>query len=548
VGVDPADVWGRPMALRITAGPRANTEAEAICPQRSHRGSDDGMHERGNQEQHGKPRPMLASSGNGCLARDRTRLDGVADGVVVPRMPGNAGGGKDPWFKANVRSGESQEIGPLGLLTPNTVGKLQAALHAKAKKASDYRFYTLYDKVCRKDVLHQAYRKCKANGGAPGVDGVTFEVIESVGLEVWLDVLTDELINKRYAPSAVRRVRIPKGNGKARPLGIPTIRDRVVQTAAVMILEPIFEADLQDEQYGYRPGRSAHDAIRQIRRWLDCGYMDVVDADLSGYFDSIPHGELLKSVARRMSDGAMLHLLKMWLEMPVEEAASNGAHYRTTENRDRRRGTPQGAPISPLLSNIYMRRFILGWKTLGYQRRLNARIVNYADDFVICCKDTARQASEAMRCMMAKLQLVVNERKTRLCQVKDVSLDFLGYTMGVLRGRLNGKPYVGLHASRESTGVMLRAITEMTGPHHGWFVLPEMVKRLNRMLRGWANYFNLGGSSRTHAKIDQHVRSRLRRWLCRKHKVKGDGYWRWPVTYLDTIGLVRVDPARQCPS
>jgi RNA-directed DNA polymerase len=316
----------------------------------------------------------------------------------------------------------------VSLTTLQKVEKLRNALHAKAKESPDFRFYSLYDKVCRKDVLWIAYWRCQENDGSAGVDGQTFKAIKAYGEEQWMDELAEELRKKEYRCSAVRRVWIPKANGKQRPLGIPRIRDRVVQMAAVLTLEPIFEADLQPEQYAYRSGRSAHDAIRQVHSLLSTGHTEIVDADLTGYFDSIPHSELMKSVARRISDKAMLHLIKGWLEAPVEETDERGNTRRTTRNRDEKRGTPQGAPISPLLSNLYMRRFVLGWKTLGHEKRLDAHIVNYADDFVICCRNTASEAMEYMRAMMEKLRLTVNERKTRLCRVADESVDFLGVT------------------------------------------------------------------------------------------------------------------------
>ncbi len=271
------------------------------------------------------------------------------------------------------------------LKPPEKVEKLQKTLHIKAKQSPNYRFYALYDKVYRADVLDYAYRICRSNDGAPGVDRQTFSDIDEYGEERWLSELAEALRKKEYQPQAVRRVYIPKPDGKQRPLGIPTIRDRVVQTAAMVVLEPIFESDLQDEQYAYRPGRSAQDAVRKIETLLQRGHTEVVDADLSGYFDSIPHAELMKSVARRISDRHMLHLIKMWLVAPVEETDKRGCTRRTTQNKDEKRGTPQGSPISPLLSNLYMRRFVLGWKALGHAYRLSAKIVNYADDFVILC-------------------------------------------------------------------------------------------------------------------------------------------------------------------
>ena len=285
----------------------------------------------------------------------------------------------------------------MSLPTLPTVQKLQMALHAKAKENSTFRFYSLYDKLYRKDVLWSAWRRCLVNGGKPGIDGQTFADIEKYGLEQWLTELAEEIRTKEYQPQPVRRVWIEKEDGKQRPLGIPTIKDRVVQTAMLLILEPIFEADLPDEQHAYRAGHSAHAAVETVHQLLIKGYRNVVDADLSGYFDSIPHAELMQCISRRVSDKAVLHLVKQWLVAPVEERDARNHVHRTTRNKDEGRGTPQGAPISPLFSNLYMRRFVLGWEKLGHQRAFQAEIVNYADDFVICCRGDAEQAMHAMR-------------------------------------------------------------------------------------------------------------------------------------------------------
>jgi group II intron reverse transcriptase/maturase len=415
------------------------------------------------------------------------------------------------------------------------------ALHAKAKESPGCRFYALYDKVCRRDVLLHAYACCKANKGAAGVDGQDFEDIEKYGLERWLGELAEKLKGKTYEPAAVRRVYIPKVGqpGKFRPLGIPCIRDRVAQMAAVLVLEPIFEADLQPEQYAYRPERSALDAVRHVHSLLNTGHGQVLDADLSGYFDSIPHAELMRCLARRIVDGPMLHLIKMWLEAAVEEEDEHGQKHRTTRNRDEGQGTPQGAPISPLLSNLYMRRFVLGWKALGHEKRLDAHIVNYADDFVICCRGTAAEAMTALRDMMAKLKLTVNETKTHVCRVPDENFDFLGYTFGRCYSPKTGRAYIGTVPSKKRIARVCEAISEMTGQSQTFLDSQTLIGKLNRVMSGWANYFCLGPVSKAYRAVDQHARKRLRQWLCAKHKVQGCGAIKYPDSFLyHVLGLV----------
>jgi len=427
----------------------------------------------------------------------------------------------------------------MSLATPASAQKLQTALHAKAKESPNFRFYALYDKVHREDILAFAYECCKANGGAAGVDDQTFEDIEAYGVKRWLDELTQELKSRTYQPKPVRRVYIPKPDGKQRPLGIPAIRDRVAETAAVLVLEPIFEADLPPEQYAYRQDRSALDAVEHVHKLINFGHGQIVDADLSGYFDSIPHSELLKSVARRVVDGAMLHLIKMWLDAPVEEIDERGNKHRSTRNRDEGRGTPQGSPISPLLSNLYMRRFVLGWKKLGHEKRLQAYIVNYADDLVICCRGGAEQALTTMRDMMSKLKLTVNETKTRVCSWPEEKFDFLGYTFGRCYSTRTGRAYLGTVPSKKRVQRICQAVSEETERRTTQLDSKTLVGKLNRMMTGWANYFCLGPVSKAYDAVDRHAKKRLRQWLCTKHKVPWPGAKSFPAESLyDVFGLV----------
>jgi group II intron reverse transcriptase/maturase len=330
-------------------------------------------------------------------------------------------------------------------------------------------------------------------------------------------------------------------------LGIPTIKDRVAQTAAMLVLQPIFEADLQPEQYAYRPQRSALDAVLHVRELLVQGHTQVVDADLSGYFDSIPHAELMQSLRRRIVDGVMLNLLKMWLEAPVEEIDERGNRHRTTRNKDEGKGTPQGAPISPLLSNLYMRRFVLGWKAAGHEARLKAQIVNYADDFVICCRGTAQEAMAVTRDMMQKLKLTVNETKTHVRELPGEKFDFLGYTFGRHRSARTGHwMYCGKPSDKRIARVCEK-ISAMTGRNATQLSVEEMVAELNPVLRGWAGYFCMGPISDAYRKINSHVRYRFGKWWLAKHKGASlHPRWRWSPWLEQTFGLLQLkwDPSR----
>jgi RNA-directed DNA polymerase len=409
----------------------------------------------------------------------------------------------------------------MGLTTPEKIEMLQRKLYAKAKAEPGYRFYLLYDKIYRADILAHAYALAEANEGAPGVDGVTFEKVEAAGLEGWLKALGEELRDKTYRPQPVRRVLIPKPGGGERPLGIPTIRDRVVQTAAKLVLEPVFEADFDPEAYGYRSGRSAVDAVRRVHGHLKAGYTDVVDADLSKYFDTIPHDELLKCVARRISDKQVLALIKMWLKTPVEESTGSGGK-RLTGGKGSKCGTPQGGVISPLLANIYMNRFLKHWHRNELGQRLKAHVVVYADDLVILTRRHASEAHAVLKDVMTRIGLTVNETKTKLREATTERFDFLGYTFGPYWDRRTGARYLGAGPSAKSRQRLKAKVHDLTVPGN-MLPWPKVCDRLNALLGGWQAYFGYGTLARTYGDVDWYVANRVRHFLRRRHKVRSRG-------------------------
>jgi len=412
------------------------------------------------------------------------------------------------------------------LATPEKIRTLQRKLYGKAKAAPAFRFHQLYDKIHREDILVHAYALARANGGAPGVDGVSFERVEAAGLEGWLAGIRKDLVEKTYRPQPVRRVMIPKPGGGERPLGIPTIRDRVVQTAAKLVLEPIFEADLDPAAHGYRPGRSGADAIKAVHALLCRGYTDVVDADLSKYFDTIPHQELMRSVARRIVDRQVLRLIKLWLKVPVEERDDDGTR-RMMGGKGNRQGTPQGGVISPLLANLYMNRFLKHWRGTGRGEAYRAHVVSYADDFVILSRGHAAEALAWTGVVMTRLGLSLNETKTTIRDARRERFDFLGYSFGPHHYRKDGHWYLGASPSKKSVQRLKGKVSDLLVPGNvgAW---PEVRDRLNRLLRGWSAYFDYGTRMPAYRAIDNHVYEQVRHFLARRHKVPSRGTARFP--------------------
>lgn len=407
------------------------------------------------------------------------------------------------------------------LTTPEKIRIFQRKLYQKAKQEPTYRFYALYDKVFRADILSHAYALVRANKGSAGIDGVTFEAIEErEGVSAFLAELQEALRSKTYQASPVKRVMIPKTDGTERPLGIPTIRDRVAQMAVKLVIEPIFEADFCECSYGFRPKKSAHDAVDDVAYTLNRGYTKVIDADLSKYFDTIPHARLMAVVAERISDGETLHLIKRWLKAPVIEKGRDGKQRNIGVGKGNRKGTPQGGVISPLLANLYLHLLDRIWERHQLEKKLGARLVRFADDFVILCRQGTEQPMAITKRVLDKLGLTLNEAKSRVVDAMKEGFTFLGFELRKRKNWRTGKSYPHVQPSKKSLKKIKDHITALTSRNRSLLPFEAIVKEVNTALIGWTGYFHYRNCSRVLKQVREHAQLRLRIHLYRRHKIR----------------------------
>jgi len=430
------------------------------------------------------------------------------------------------------------------LTTPGNIRTLQRKLYCKAKQEKAYRFYALYDKIYRADILSHAYNLVRANKGSAGIDGMTFEAIETEeGVTVFLAELEEALKSKTYRPDPVKRVMIPKANGDKRPLGIPTIRDRVSQMAVKLVVEPIFEADFCATSYGFRPKKSAHDAVDDVTFAMHRGYTEIIDADLSKYFDTIPHANLMAVVAERISDGEILRLIKMWLKAPVMEEDKDGKKRNIGGGKGNRKGTPQGGVISPLLSNLYLHLLDRIWERHQLEKQLGARIVRYADDIVVLCRWGARRPMEMLRRILSRLELTLNEAKTKIVDARKESYNFLGFMICMGKSRRTGKYYSHVQPSKKSLQTIKDRVTNLTKRGRTIMPMEWIVKEVNATVCGWVGYFHYRNCSTTMTHLRAHVEQRMITHLRKRHKVRdrSTGYARFKSRALyEEYGLYKV--------